>query len=40
MCNVKKDNEQWDGADILDPNNGKVYKIHLRMDADNKKLEV
>ena len=40
MRNVKKNDEQWDGGDILDPNNGKVYKVRLRLDADNKKLEV
>jgi uncharacterized protein (DUF2147 family) len=40
MRNVKKNDAQWDGGDILDPNNGKVYKVRLRLDADNKKLEV
>lgn len=30
----------WDGGDILDPNNGKVYKVRLTLGADNKKLEV
>jgi uncharacterized protein (DUF2147 family) len=40
MRNVKKNDAQWDGGDILDPNNGKVYKVRLRLDSDNKKLEV
>jgi uncharacterized protein (DUF2147 family) len=40
MRNVKKNDAQWDGGDILDPNNGKIYKVRLRLDSDNKKLEV
>jgi uncharacterized protein (DUF2147 family) len=40
LRNVKKNDEQWDGGDILDPNNGKVYKVRLRFDGDSKKLEV
>lgn len=31
---------QWDGGTILDPNNGKTYKLRLRPSADNKTLEV
>lgn len=31
---------QWDGGSILDPNNGKTYKVRLRPADDNKKLEV
>ncbi len=38
--NVKKDGDVWAGGDILDPNNGKVYKVRLTLGADNKKLEV
>lgn len=34
-----KDN-QWDGGHILDPNNGKTYKVRLTPVDDNKKLEV
>ncbi len=30
----------WDGGDILDPNNGKVYKVRLRPVEGGKKLEV
>ena len=33
MRNVKQsadDDEAWDGGDILDPNNGKVYKVRLK----------
>ncbi|MBL0728054.1 DUF2147 domain-containing protein [Piscinibacter sp. HJYY11] len=31
---------QWDGGTVLDPANGKTYKLRLRPSADNKKLEV
>ena len=30
----------WDGGDILDPNNGKVYKLRLKPIEGGKKLEV
>lgn len=30
----------WAGGDILDPNNGKIYKVRLRTIDDGKKLEV
>ncbi len=31
---------QWDGGTVLDPNNGKTYKLRLKTSADNKKLDV
>lgn len=40
---VKKNAETdglWDGGTILDPNNGKTYKLRLRPSEDGKKLEV
>ncbi len=43
LRNVKKnpsDAELWDGGDILDPNNGKVYKVRLKPIDGGKKLEV
>ncbi|MFU8814144.1 MAG: DUF2147 domain-containing protein [Pseudomonadales bacterium] len=30
----------WDGGDILDPNNGKVYKLRLKLADGGRKLEV
>ena len=30
----------WDGGDILDPNNGKVYKVRIKTADGGKKLEV
>ncbi|MED5622283.1 DUF2147 domain-containing protein [Ideonella sp. BN130291] len=40
--NVKKDgsDELWEGGDILDPNNGKVYKVRLKPEDGGKKLTV
>ena len=41
--NVKANGEDkavFDGGDILDPNNGKVYRVRLRPFDDGKKLEV
>ena len=30
----------WDSGDILDPNNGKIYKVRLKLADGGKKLEV
>jgi uncharacterized protein (DUF2147 family) len=40
--NVRKADDKpfWEGGDILDPNNGKIYRVRLTPSADNKKLEV
>ena len=35
-----EDKELWDGGEILDPNNGKVYKVRLKPIDGGKKLEV
>ena len=39
---VKKnaDEPYWDGGTILDPNNGKVYKVRMTPKGDGKTLEV
>ena len=34
------DHELWDGGDILDPGNGKVYKVRLKPAQGGKALEV
>jgi len=34
------DNESWDGGDILDPNNGKVYRLRLKPLDGGKVLQV
>jgi uncharacterized protein (DUF2147 family) len=40
--NAKADGakEHWEGGDIVDPNNGKVYKLRLKPLDGGKKLEV
>ena len=40
--NAKPDDnkEHWEGGDILDPNNGKVYRLRLKPLDSGKKLEV
>jgi len=41
--NVKKnadDDGLWDGGEILDPNNGKVYKVRMKPADGGKKLDV
>ncbi|HJV60582.1 MAG TPA: DUF2147 domain-containing protein [Albitalea sp.] len=43
LRNVTKDHDDeslWAGGDILDPNNGKVYKVRLRPVDGGKRLEV
>jgi uncharacterized protein (DUF2147 family) len=42
IAGVKKsdDGGVWDGGQILDPNNGKLYKVRLKPVEDGKKLEV
>lgn len=38
--NIKKGDSHWDGGDILDAANGKVYRARLTLSDDNKKLDV
>jgi uncharacterized protein (DUF2147 family) len=40
MRNVKKNDDVYDGGDILDANNGKVYRVRIKLAADNKQLDV
>ncbi|HEX7129277.1 MAG TPA: DUF2147 domain-containing protein [Rhodanobacteraceae bacterium] len=40
MWGVKKDGDQWDGGQILDPHNGKTYKVRLRLTDNGEKLDV
>ena len=43
IASIKKnvgDAALWDGGDILDPGNGKVYRVRLRPVDGGKKLEV
>ncbi|HTT13721.1 MAG TPA: DUF2147 domain-containing protein [Burkholderiaceae bacterium] len=38
--NMERDGDVWSGGDILDPDNGKVYRCRLRVVDDNRSLEV
>jgi uncharacterized protein (DUF2147 family) len=38
--NMQRDGDVWSGGDILDPDNGKVYRCRLRVVDDNRTLEV
>jgi uncharacterized protein (DUF2147 family) len=40
MWGVKKDGDVWDGGQILDPKNGKVYKVKLSLTDGGRKLDV
>ena len=40
MWGVHKDGDAWGGGHILDPKNGKVYKVKLSMLDDGQKLNV
>jgi uncharacterized protein (DUF2147 family) len=43
ITNVKQDPEEtnlWNGGEIVDPNNGKSYKVRLKPIENGKKLEV
>ena len=40
MWGVKKDGDQWDGGQILDPHNGKTYKVKLSLTDGGQKLDV
>ena len=38
--NIKKGESHWEGGDILDATNGKIYRARLTLSEDNKKLDV
>lgn len=40
MRGLKKDGHEYNGGEILDPDNGKVYKSKLKLADGGKKLEV
>lgn len=40
MWGVSKDDDVWDGGKILDPKNGKVYKVKLTLADGGRKLDV
>ena len=40
LRNVKKGETYWEGGDILDAANGKVYRVRMTPSTDNKSMEV
>ncbi len=40
MSGVRKDGDQWDGGHIMDPHNGKTYKVKLSLEDHGQKLKV
>ncbi|WP_158885377.1 DUF2147 domain-containing protein [Rhodanobacter sp. L36] len=40
MWGVSKDDDVWDGGKILDPKNGKIYKVKLTLTDGGTKLDV
>ncbi|MFM1988797.1 MAG: hypothetical protein RJA99_1754 [Pseudomonadota bacterium] len=40
LVGLKKDGEEWTGGEILDPNNGKVYKAKARLVDAGRKLDL
>lgn len=40
LSGLKADGDEYNGGQILDPANGKIYKSKLTLDADGKKLHV
>jgi uncharacterized protein (DUF2147 family) len=40
LRNAKANGDAWEGGDILDPGNGKVYRVRLKPEEGGKQLEV
>jgi uncharacterized protein (DUF2147 family) len=40
LSGLKKDGDEYAGGEILDPNNGKVYKSKMHLTDGGKKLSV
>ncbi|WP_426664227.1 DUF2147 domain-containing protein [Rhodanobacter aciditrophus] len=40
MWGVSKDGDVWDGGRILDPKNGRIYKVKLTLEDGGQKLDV
>jgi uncharacterized protein (DUF2147 family) len=40
LTGLKKEGEEWTGGEILDPNNGKLYKAKLKLAEAGRKLEL
>lgn len=40
VTGMKRDGEHWSGGQILDPNNGKVYRSQMKLVDGGKRMEV
>jgi uncharacterized protein (DUF2147 family) len=40
LWGLKKQGEEYNGGEILDPENGKIYRARLKLDDGGKKLDV
>lgn len=40
LTHLKKDGDEWNDGEILDPNNGKIYRCKIMLSADGRKLDV
>jgi uncharacterized protein (DUF2147 family) len=40
LTGLKKDGDEWSGGEILDPNNGKVYKARVKLAEAGRRLDV
>ena len=40
LTGLKKDGEEWSGGEVLDPNNGKIYKAKAKLVDGGRKLDV
>jgi uncharacterized protein (DUF2147 family) len=40
ITGMRQDGDQWDGGQILDPENGKLYKCKMKVDDNGQKLTV
>ncbi len=40
LWGLKKDGDAWAGGEILDPNDGKIYRCKMKLSDDGKSLNV
>ncbi len=40
LTGLKKDGEEWSGGEVLDPNNGKIYKARAKLVDGGRKLDL
>jgi uncharacterized protein (DUF2147 family) len=40
LTGLKKDGEEWTGGEVLDPNNGKIYKARAKLVDGGRKLDL